>query len=92
MAIYSVNCQLLKLDIKYFVLQSSWKFLQNIFGKLGIQIRYLFVLRGEMVKRGEKVVQKLQIVSDQSRIPKCTLDGSSGGTCKVLGKNTERCG
>ena len=45
-----------------------------------------------MVKRGEKVVQKLQIVSDQSRIPKCTLDGSSGGTCKVLGKNTERWG
>ena len=33
--------------------------------KLGIQIRYIFVLRGEMVKSGVKVAQKLQIVSDQ---------------------------
>ena len=58
----------------------------NLFVKLGMQIPYIFVLRGEMVK----VAQKLQIMSDQYRIPKCTLDGPSGGTCKILGKNIER--
>ena len=32
------------------------------------------------------MAQKLQIVSEQNVIPRCTLDGPSGGTCKVEAK------
>ena len=45
--------------------------LLNLFAKLGIQIRYILVLTGEMVKSGVKVAQKLQIVSDQNHILRC---------------------
>ena len=56
MADIIINCGRLKLDIKMFVLLSFRNFLLNVFAKLGIQILYTFVLRGEMVKSGTKVI------------------------------------
>ena len=51
-----------KLDIQIFVLLSSWKFLLNLFAKLGIQIPYIFVFRSEMVKSGDLHIRSCQSV------------------------------
>ena len=62
--------------------------LLNLFGKLGIQIPYIFVLRGEMVKAAQKWQKSCRLCQIKNRIPKCTLDG----TLQNLRQNIERCG
>ena len=83
-----INCRSLNLDKKLYAAIP-------IFGWIYLQIGYtnsISCFERWNGKSGEKVAQRLQIVSDQKSYAEVTLDGPSGGTCKIWGKNIEQCG